>query len=373
MKNNGIFQILKKGNKYRIVYIEKGEKICTFPNKFSSWNEANNYKRNHLDELEKIATEKRNKKIEKAKKKEERKKVTKEFFGQGWVKFTSGALIAAMLLTGGHFAGKGIAAAVKNKDSKKPTSSQTDSDDNPNYEYNYDGSVTTVNDEEYVELTTEEFEKITSLKIKELKDKGINLSSEDVIKYMMVANCDKLAQDNRELMNQIMGDQNADEIQQDAYKVVSAITMYNYNVWYKERSTLNFIKVSDTIFDKNEREKAIQIEKRISGIERTNDENDINLLVNDLLKDMLDPTNELYTLESGTGFALQVVMEPIRGLYGMDEQGNNLLNEQNTELIKYFVPYAGDEQKYIDNNWLTGYILGINDVLTDCPAMTRKK
>lgn len=400
MKNKGIFQVLKKGDKYKIVYIEKGEVFYIFPSDFNRYDEAMDYKKNNKEELDNLVTQKKEaeqkkrekeeeerkakeaaekaKKEEKEKKKEERKEKAKSFWKNAWVRFISGFLAAVIFLTGGHFAGKGISNALKNKGSKNPSTSQTTSTGNnqgqSKYTYNYSGNVVTVNNEEYKELTTEEFENLTSLKIKELSDKGININSEDIIKYMMIVNCDKLAQDNRSLIDQILGEQDSNEVQQDAYKVISAMVMYNYNVWYTEGSTKNFIRVSDTIFDESAKNKAIEIERRVDEIALSvNDVEKMNVLVNDLLKDMLDPTNELYSLESGVGFVLQVVLEPIRGLYGMDLNENNLLNETNMDLIKYFVPYAGDEQKYIDNNWLTGHIQGINDILTNCPAKTRSR
>ena len=54
----------------------------------------------------------------------------------------------------------------------------------------------------------------------------------------------------------------------------------------------------------------------------------------------------------------------------MDLYGNVTLNETNAELIKYFVPYAGDEEEYKKNNMLTGYIQDINDILVVCPGYT---
>ena len=243
------------------------------------------------------------------------------------------------------------------------------------YEYDYSNSAAVVKGEDYVELTTDSFETLVSLKVKELQEKGINIASEDVIKYAMLVNIDKLSQDNVELINTIVGEQQADEIQEDSYKFTGAVVMYNYNIWYTEGSTKNFIRISDMIFDEEARLKVLEIENRIDEIALASktDVKKMNELITKLLRDLLDPECELSYLESGVGFALQIMLEPIRGLWGMDLYGNIVLDETNAELIKYFVPYAGDEEKYTDNNMLNGYIQDIHNLLTDCPSHTRTK
>lgn len=397
MKNKGKFEVLKNIDKYVIVYIEKGEQLylneLNDKYSFGSYDEALDYVKNNKGELDKFVTDykekirqeaerriaeenarkeaERKQKEEKEKRQAERKEKRRGFWYS--VKGIIASIVAtAILLTGGHFAGVGISKLVeKNKKASTSQSSQDDkgeSDKTPKYSYDYNKNVVVVDNEEYVELTTEEFENITALKIKELSDKGITLNSEDIIKYMMIANCDKLAQDNKELISEIMGEQTSDELQQDANKYVGAVVMYNYNIWYEEGSTKNFIKASDTIFDEEARNKVIEIEKRVDEITLSMEDNDkFNELVNDLLKELLDPTNELSYLESGVGYALQIVLEPIRGLYG-----DGRLNEANANLIKYFVPYAGDEEEYKENNMLTGYIKDINDILSDCLENSKK-
>lgn len=402
MKNKGRFEVLKKNGKYVIVYIEKGEQldlsqfntIYSFvnyelasqyveDNKSSLDDFITNYKEEKQREIERKLAEEKAREEEERRNREEQERIKEEKrakrrkFFSGWKSFVAGGLVFSMLLTGGHFLGVGISKLNKknrnNNNSQSSLDNQESTKEEPKYAYNYDKNVVVINDEEYKELTTEEFENITSIKVKELSDKGLNLNSEDVIKFMMIVNCDKLAQDNKELITQIMGEQTSDEVQQDAYKCVGAIVVYNYNKWYQEGNDKNFIKVSDCVFDEEARNKVIEIEKRVSEIALSvNDKDKFNQLVNDFLKDLLDPTNELSYLESGVGFVLQIVLEPIRGLYGMDLYGNITLDETNAELIKYFVPYAGDEEEYKENNMLTGYIKDINDILTDCPAYTRK-
>lgn len=243
-----------------------------------------------------------------------------------------------------------------------------------NYSFNYDGSAVITTDENYVELTTEEFENLVSLRIKEFEELKLNLSREDVIKYAMIVNCDKLSQDNKDLVSLIVGEQEADEIQQDAYKVTGAVVMYNYNIWYKEGKTDNFIRLSNFIFDEEARNKAATIEKRVDEIALSvNDKDKMNELVHALLLDLTNPESELSYLESGVTFAVQTVLEPVRGLFGMDLYGNITLNETNAELIKYFVPYAGDDQVYMDNNMLTGALQDIHNILADCPNHTLSK
>ena len=43
MKNRGVFQVLKKGDKYKIVYIEKGEILVVYSYDFDRYEDAKDY------------------------------------------------------------------------------------------------------------------------------------------------------------------------------------------------------------------------------------------------------------------------------------------------------------------------------------------
>lgn len=232
--------------------------------------------------------------------------------------------------------------------------------------YDYDNNVVLLNTEDQEKLTTDEFNKLTEKLIKDLRDKKLNISDGDVEKFMMLVHIDKLAETNFDLIKKIMGNQNADEVQQDAYKVIGEIVMYNYNTYYTENKTDNFIRISEYVFGTKSKDVVAKVENRIDEISKAKDNKELNYLITNLLRDLLNPTSELSYTEDGIGYALQASLEPVRGLFGMDLYGKNLLDKTNKDLIKYFVPYAGDEQEYVDNNVLNGHILNIHDILTKC-------
>ena len=255
----------------------------------------------------------------------------------------------------------------------------------PAYTFDYEGPVVvteaaneaaaeTMVESDYVVLTTDAFEALTASRIKDAKDKGITIKESDIVKFTAIVNNDKLAQDNPELLASIKGDQTTDEMKQDGYKVIGAYTMYNYNLYFAEGNSNNFIKISPFIFDEDEKAKAIEIENRVEEIAKSaSNTEEMNALVNKLIKDMLNPTNELSYVESGVGFGLQLVLEPVRGLYSMSKDFmTSRLNETNADLIKYIVPYAGDEQEYVDNALLTGYVRDINANLNECTKGTSR-
>lgn len=315
--------------------------------------------------------------------------------------FVAGVALTAVVMTGGYFLVKGY---KKDKNTTVPENTKEYTqeyveepvkiEEEIQYTFNYDEPVVVASieepaevvelhdsedtttviieqeeaEEKYEVLTTEEFEKLTSDALKQISDRGITLDESDVIKFMAIINIDKLSQDNTDLLAAIVGNQNPDEVKLDAQKVMGALVMYNYSTYFSEGNNENFIKVSDFIFDKEEKEKAIEIENRVNEIGVNKDKTVVmNELVHSLLRDMLDPTNRLSYVESGTGFGLQLTLEPVRGLYGMDKDFMNItLDYTNADLIKYFVPYAEDEQEYEDNALLTGYIRNINDILNDC-------
>lgn len=267
--------------------------------------------------------------------------------------------------------------------------------DQAHYDYTYEDSAVHVVEEDYEELTTEKFEDLSSSVIYRLtKDYvdvngfsqeqidaiglveyyrnlfgPLNLDSADIIKYVAVVNIDKLATDNPTLLNDIIGDQNIDSVMESAYRVMGEMLMYNYNNYYATGSTEGFLRVSDAVFDPVMKQRVIAIEKRVDeiAIASQNDHGYMNTLIQSLFEDMLNPENELSYLDEGVGFATtSVMLEPIRGLFGMDLEGNSLLNETNNNLVKYFVSYVGDEDEYVENALVTGYYLNVNDILRDC-------
>lgn len=244
----------------------------------------------------------------------------------------------------------------------------------PNYSFNYEAPVVVPVDNNepltvaYDTLTNDKFESLAASNLKMIKDKGLTLNEADVLKFVAIVNINKLSQDNPELLASLIGNQNPDEFRGDSQKVLGASVMYNYQTYLANGNDNDFIKLSSFVFDETEKAKVIEVENRVHEIGLNKDNNEeMNALVNKLLRDLASPTSSISYFEPGVGFGLQLTLEPVRGLYGMAKDFMTVtLDDTNADLIKYFVPYAEDEQKYVDNAQLTGYFLMVNDILADC-------
>ena len=241
------------------------------------------------------------------------------------------------------------------------------------FSYNYKDNVALLNKEDGEVLTTNKFNELTTVLTNDLRTRGLNISDGDVRKFMMIVHIDKLAETNKDLIVEIMGEQTADEVKQDAYKVIGEIVMYNYNTYYTENKTDNFIRISNYVFGTKSSDVLKKVEERVDLISKEKDNNKLNYLVTNLLRDLTNPASELSYTEDGIGFAMQISLEPVRGLFGMDMRGKNLLDKTNKDLIKYFVSYAGDGEEYVNNNILNGHIRNIADLMSECQSKTDSK
>ncbi len=251
------------------------------------------------------------------------------------------------------------------------------------YSYNYDDNVVTVNTTttvvdngvvastetevaDYKELTTEEFEALASDVMTELKKAGIKVSSEDVIKYVMIRNIDKLRQDNNGLVAEIIGTQNVDEVFADADQVIDAIMTYNLLYFDAHQDTKGFISASLGVFDETQKARVLEIERRVYEIgANLKDNKKVNELTYKLLKDMINPTNEISELEDGVSYGVQFIdMYMVRATFGTNKYGE--LNKENADLVKYFVSFAGDGKTYEDNAIVNGNYRNVLALLKEC-------
>lgn len=252
-----------------------------------------------------------------------------------------------------------------------------------NYNYNYGDNVVTVDTTtttidngvvvgtetevaDYKVLTTEEFEALTAEVMTTLKKHDIKVSSEDVIKYVMIRNIDKLRQDNNELITTIIGKQNVDEVFADADQVIDAIMTYNLLYFDKHQDTKGFISASLGVFDETQKARVLEIEKRVYEIgANLKDNKKVNELTYKLLKDMINPTNEISELEDGVSYGVQFIdMYMVRATFGTNKYGE--LNKENADLVKYFVSFAGDGKEYEDNAIVNGNYRNILALLKEC-------
>ena len=226
---------------------------------------------------------------------------------------------------------------------------------------------------DYVELTTERFEDLTSGLIQKYESLGLDVSREDIIKYVMIRNLDKLRQDNNELVASIIGSQEPTEVFADADHVIDAIMTYNLLYFDKYHTTDGFLSAADGVFDEVQRARVLEIERRVYEIGAYyQDECMYNELTYTLLRDMINPLNPISELEDGVSYGVEWIdMYMVRSTFGTDRYIT--LNDVNNDLVKYFVSFVGDGEEYENNALVNGNVRNINALLYECDAKTLTK
>ena len=212
-------------------------------------------------------------------------------------------------------------------------------------------------------LTNEKFFELVEEIYGKYSSDNLDVTREQVTDYLMVVNMDRLATDNNELINTIVGDRNVDMVVANAFNVYSAIlTENNDRYCAKELGFDSIITVSDTVFDKDEKETVINIENRVKEIVLAKDNNEeFNKLVNNLLMDMCDAEKDEFNMQSGVGYSTMLVLVNFVRINFFTQ-----LDKTNDELIKYFVTFASDGVEYEENSMMTAYYRSFYSILTDC-------
>ena len=212
-------------------------------------------------------------------------------------------------------------------------------------------------------LTEEKFYALVDEVFKKYNEQGLDINRENIIDYVMMVNIDKLARDNKELVDTIIGERNPDEAVSSAFNVYSAvITENNDRYCAKGLGWDSIIKVSDTVFDEAEREVVKKIEDRIAEIIKLKDNRvEFNEEFEKLLMDMLDAENEMFNMESGVGYSVATILVNFVRINFM-----NILDKINSDLVKYITYYEGDGIEYEENARSTGYYRNIFSLITEC-------
>ena len=263
------------------------------------------------------------------------------------------------------------------------------------FTYDYNSNVVTVNGEEYIELTTEEFESLVTATIRDFEAQGLQVSREDVIKFVMVFNIDKLKQDNPELVKSIMGTQTIEEVFADAEKVNDTgrnreieIMFDNNNPEWKAYvdGGLNgpyvanpelIPSVADVPFDEEQQELVRSIEARRDEILRESDVTRRSEMVNALLKDIFISDSEYRNLDDSTLYlVLSRVIVMLDGCYCRDFVHNTTnLDDSTYSLIVQFIAPVGSTEEQITNSIMSGARRNMMDSFKLCAedAYTRAK
>ena len=267
---------------------------------------------------------------------------------------TIGAIILISALSIGGYVLIKEARSGKVKDSKS-TKSASDTLDNNGRTNNYDAEnnellvvetekpelIDIFADDEFEPLTTENFEILVSdYANKYNKEYEDIVTTKDIVKFAAITNIDMLSEDNRELANQLFGEQSKEEYLNDAAKLIGATVMYNFTQWNSSLSTKDFIRVSNLVYGE-QKDKMLKIEEytdRIASAVNMNDEELVNKIVDEFLTDM--NSGSLSKLDDGVGFAAQVNIAVIA-----DGIARNHLNKQNFDMFQVLKT----SEKYVSN------------------------
>ena len=232
---------------------------------------------------------------------------------------------------------------------------------------NSDKTNTNDNNEEHKILTDEEFYNLVDDIYNKLTKEGLPVTKEEVTKYLMIVNIDQLKEENKELVNTIIGEQDPNEVILDTYSLISRIITENNSRWCAKGlgwDKLLMYLAPDAIFSETEKSKTVELGERVRAIVETGrngDKDKFNELLNKLLMDMIDAKEDNFKLESGNGFNDMYIYINFIRINFLNE-----LDKTNGELIKYFVVFDGDGIEYEENAKTSEYWSGINYLINEC-------
>ena len=234
---------------------------------------------------------------------------------------------------------------------------------------NINGDKTNTNDnnEEHKILTDEEFYNLVDDIYNKLTKEGLPVTKEEVIKYLMIVNIDQLKEENKELVDTIIGEQDPNEVILDTYSLIGRIITENNSRWCAKGlgwDKLLMYLAPDAIFSETEKSKTVELGERVRAIVETGrngDKDKFNELLNKLLMDMIDAKEDNFKLESGNGFNDMYIYINFIRINFLNE-----LDKTNGELIKYFVVFDGDGIEYEENAKTSEYWSGINYLINEC-------
>ena len=234
---------------------------------------------------------------------------------------------------------------------------------------NINGDKTNTNDnnEEHKILTDEEFYNLVDDIYNKLTKEGLPVTKEEVTKYLMIVNIDQLKEENKELVNTIIGEQDPNEVILDTYSLISRIITENNSRWCAKGlgwDKLLMYLAPDAIFSETEKSKTVELGERVRAIVETGrngDKDKFNELLNKLLMEMIDAKEDNFKLESGNGFNDMYIYINFIRINFLNE-----LDKTNGELIKYFVVFDGDGLEYEQNAKTSEYWSGINYLINEC-------
>ena len=264
---------------------------------------------------------------------------------KGWL---AGFLTAAILLVGGHYLWAGISSLFGRDDETEDVSNDTSleesnvSDDLSN-DNSYGNDIDNIIGQDE-ELTVENFTNLVAEFSKIYLDNNVNVTTEDLTKFVSILNIDKLTEENPEFAKELFGTQGKEEYVGDAAKIIGMTYTYNRNVFEKEQSTENFIRISNGVIGA-QKELLQVVEGYVDQIALVRDNaEEVNKLIAELLQKLGDPTSELSYLDDGTGFGMQVCIELIRSYLAKD-----VISKENKDMLTVLT----SSEEYVSNIFVT--------------------
>ena len=204
-------------------------------------------------------------------------------------------------------------------------------------------------------LTDEAFENLVAELAKTYQDENVNLTTEDVTKFVAILNIDNLVAENPELASELFKDSTKEEFIQDAAKTISETVMHNAKVFEEEKSTENFIRISDALYGE-QKEQLVAIETYVDEIAKVYyDQEQVNEIVTELITRLV--TGDLNTLDNGVQFGMQISIELIRSYIA-----KTVLSDINQDVLTDItrLNVAGIMQMYDNANGLSGNAKTLN-------------
>ncbi len=189
---------------------------------------------------------------------------------------------------------------------------------------------------EHFEVTEFEFENLVQNFVSKNSEKYQSVSTEDIVKFISLANIDAISESNPELASQLFAYPSKEEFLNDAAKVIGATVMYDFGIWNNDQNANDFIKISDAIIGP-QKEAMLKIEeyvKRIAAAPASSK----NEIVSEFIEDM--NSGSLSKLDDGVGFAAQVYIALIS-----DGIAKDYLSQENFDMLQILKT----SEKYISN------------------------
>lgn len=185
-------------------------------------------------------------------------------------------------------------------------------------------------------MNAKKLEDLTANFTKSLKDKNINVNSEDVLKLVTIINIDRMSEECPELVTEIIGTQTKEEFMSGAFRVIGTIMDYNRIVYEKEGKTDNIIRLSNAVYGESNIEHLKFFEAYVDQISAAkNKPEEQERLVAEFIVALYEPTRKLENVKDGIGLASIVAVDAMANHVTFVNGTCQISDELRGKLINY--------------------------------------